>query len=320
VIRLTLRQARPAMLTCAAILALLTVTAVLVERSMAAYIDSSGLGACVLAGSGGCPQMEQLQQKYDTFFSLYPWLNFVPMFLGVFWGGPLIAREVEQGTHRLAWSQSVTRRRWLATKLGLFLLGAFAAAAIATWIMAFWLHPTEALAGQYSRMNHNTYDFVGIVPIGYTLFAFAVGAAAGAITRRTIPAMAVTIPVFLGLRLWFEDFRRNLITPLTVTAPFDGGGKQFGTTGVPRDAWILNQDVVDTTGKVVQFSFKRTGQTCFSDVATGSCLDNSQLHFVTTFQPSSRFWAFQGIEFGVFAGAAVVCLAVAVWWTLRRVS
>ena len=36
-----------------------------------------------------------------------------------FWGAPLVTRELEAGTHRLVWNQSVTRTRWLATKLGL---------------------------------------------------------------------------------------------------------------------------------------------------------------------------------------------------------
>lgn len=317
-IRLTWRQARPAMASCAAVLALLAVAAVIVERSMASYISSSGLADCV-SGGGDCLQFDRLRQKYDLFFSLYPWLNFVPMFLGAFWGGPLIAREIEQGTHRLVWSQSVTRRRWLATKLGLFLLGAFAAAAIATWIMTFWLHPVTALGGEYARLTPNVYDFVGIAPIGYTLFAFAIGAAIGAITRRTLPAMAITIPLFLALRLWFESIRGHLITPLTATFPF--ALKAPGSAGsVPRDAWVLDQNVVDAAGRAVEFRFKNSGSNCFATVVNGDCLSANDLHSVVVYQPGSRFWELQGIEFGVFAGATVLCLAVAVWWTLRRVS
>lgn len=318
-IRLTWRQARPALASCAAVLALLALTAVIVERSMAGYIGSSGLAACV-AGGGDCLQLDQLHRKYDLFFGLYPWLNFVPMFLGAFWGGPLIAREIEQGTHRLVWSQSVTRARWLATKLGLFLLGAFAAAAVATSIMTFWLHPVTALGGEYARLTPNVYDFVGIVPVGYTLFAFAAGAALGAVTRRTLPAMAVTIPLFLALRLWFESVRGHLITPVTVVLPF--APNTPGTrTGAPRDAWVLDQNVVDAAGRGVQFRFKAGDPSCFAGINdTGPCLSAKDLRTVTTYQPGSRFWELQGLEFGVFAGATVLCLVVAVWWTLRRVA
>lgn len=317
-IRLTWRQARPAMITCAAVLALLTLAALVVERSMSSYIASSGLASC-LAGGGECLQLDQLHHKYDLFFSLYQWLNFVPMFLGAFWGGPLIAREIEQGTHRLVWSQSVTRRRWLVTKLGLFLLGAFTAAAIATWVMTFWLHPVTALGGQYARLNPNVYDFVGIVPVGYTLFAFAVGAAAGAVTRRTIPAMAITIPVFLTLRLWFESIRGHLLTPLTASVPFSGKGSP-GAPGFSRDAWVLDQNVVDAAGRALQIRMKVGGATCFTTDSDSTCVPSLNLRLVTSYQPGSRFWEIQGIEFGVFAGATVLCLVAAVWWTLRRVS
>ena len=41
-----------------------------------------------------------------------------PLLVGLFWGAPVLAREFERGTHRLAWTQSVPRRAWLVVKLG----------------------------------------------------------------------------------------------------------------------------------------------------------------------------------------------------------
>jgi len=43
----------------------------------------------------------------------------VPGVIGAFWGAPMVARELEAGTHRLVWSQSITRTHWLATKFGM---------------------------------------------------------------------------------------------------------------------------------------------------------------------------------------------------------
>ena len=40
-----------------------------------------------------------------------------PAVIGMFWGAPLVARELEAGTHRLVWNQSVTRTRWLVIKV-----------------------------------------------------------------------------------------------------------------------------------------------------------------------------------------------------------
>ena len=48
----------------------------------------------------------------------------VPALIGMFWGAPLIAHELETGTFRLAWTQSVSRRRWLLVKMGLVGLAA----------------------------------------------------------------------------------------------------------------------------------------------------------------------------------------------------
>ncbi len=43
----------------------------------------------------------------------------LPTIIGIFWGAPLVAHGLETGTHRLVWTQSVTRTRWIAVKLGL---------------------------------------------------------------------------------------------------------------------------------------------------------------------------------------------------------
>ena len=61
----------------------------------------------------------------------------VPGIIGIFWGAPLVARELEAGTYRLAWTQSITRTRWLATKLGVVGLLSMVAAGLLS-LMATW--------------------------------------------------------------------------------------------------------------------------------------------------------------------------------------
>jgi len=62
----------------------------------------------------------------------------VPALLGIFWGAPLVANELETGTYRLAWTQSVTRKRWLAAKLGLVGLWSMAVAGLLSFIVTLW--------------------------------------------------------------------------------------------------------------------------------------------------------------------------------------
>lgn len=57
----------------------------------------------------------------------------VPALIGIFWGAPLMARELETGTHRLAWNQTVTRTRWLATKLAVVVTASAATAGLLRW-------------------------------------------------------------------------------------------------------------------------------------------------------------------------------------------
>jgi ABC-type transport system involved in multi-copper enzyme maturation permease subunit len=54
----------------------------------------------------------------------------IPGFLGVFWGAPLVAGELESGSFRLAWTQDVSRIRWLALRLA---VTGLAAMAVAGW-------------------------------------------------------------------------------------------------------------------------------------------------------------------------------------------
>ena len=57
-------------------------------------------------------------------------LAVAPAVIGIFWGAPLVARELETGTYRLAWNQSITRGHWLAAKLGFSVLATAVAVGI----------------------------------------------------------------------------------------------------------------------------------------------------------------------------------------------
>ncbi len=65
-------------------------------------------------------------------------LYLAPALIGIFWGAPLIARELETGTFRLAWNQSVSRARWTAVKLGLIGFAAVATAGLLSLMIGWW--------------------------------------------------------------------------------------------------------------------------------------------------------------------------------------
>ncbi len=135
----------------------------------------------------------------------------LPALLGMFWGAPLIARELESGTYRLAWTQGVTRSRWVLTKLAVVGGASMVAAGLMSWMLTWWASPCRHAQRQSFRFV--IFDSSYIAPIGYAAFAFALGVAAGVLWRRTVPAMATTLVVFIAVRVPF--------VPLRATATLD---------------------------------------------------------------------------------------------------
>jgi hypothetical protein len=240
----------------------------------------------------------------------------LPALVGLFVGAPMIAREVEQGTHRMVWTQGVTRTRWLTARSTFVGAACLALAGLFSVTSSWWLDALHR-AGQ-SRIQPGQFDIQGVVPIAYVVFAFALGLAAGAAIRRTVPAMAVTLGVYFGARLGVAELlRAHYLKPLTLSYGIlsDRGGVGVGD-------WILRNEIVGPTGQLM----KDSDVVAICHVAQGdkgsivTCLASHGFRFVDVYQPASRFWAFQGIETALFVGMAALLVAVAAWWVRRRIS
>ena len=142
---------------------------------------------------------DQFQNQYNALTLVNVLFLVLPLLVALFWGAPLVAREVEQGTHRLVWTQGVSRRRWALVKFGFVGAATVAAATVYGLGMSWWVAPLAN--SQSARFGVPFFDMQGVVPIGYTLFAVALGIFAGAIWPRMLPAMATTLAGFLGLRI-----------------------------------------------------------------------------------------------------------------------
>lgn len=258
---------------------------------------------------------------------LYVWLRLLgtvliglPAAIGAFWGAPMIAGELEARTHRLVWTQSITRDRWLAVKLALtaavsvVIVGVFAA--VFTW----WCAPIDATAA--SRVSPANFAQRGFISIGYTLFALAVGVLIGTVTRRTLPAMAATLTAFLVVRLAIQKLvRPHLVSLATVrTDPFGPG---------PRGGWVISTRTVDaagrpTSGRDLENSLAATCHitraTADVDQALAACARKVGIHNLTRVVPSGSFWQLQTLELAVFLVLASVFVAATFWWVRHRTS
>ncbi|MFF0448874.1 ABC transporter permease subunit [Streptomyces sp. NPDC004609] len=278
----------------------------------------------------------------NTLLFLAAGLALIPAVIGTFWGAPLIARELENGTHRLVWNQSVTRPRWLLGKVLLVGLAAVivtgAAAALLTWAARPF---DEVVKEEFSTF---VFGARNIAPIGYAALAFTFGTVVGLLLRRTLPAMAVTLVVFLAFQFFFPNvIRPSLMPPEKATLPMTveavngaqnlgsiGGGSLIGGVRIPGapDAWIAETSPLRTAdGKTLdgaEFnacldSPPKTGAGgTFGDTAV--CLAEHDLHVDVLYHPSSRYWAFQGLETAIYLALSGILTAFAVWRIRRRVS
>ena len=268
---------------------------------------------------------------YDHFFfprlGAYVGLNLLvtllPVVVGVFWGAPLVSREFETGTQDLVWQQSVTRRRWLATKLGLVGLAAVAAAGLIAFPVTWWSRPLDATAiASINRVSPGVFDARGIVVLGHTAFAFAVGVAAGLLLRRTVLAMAVTVAIVLAAQIIMPAMvRPHLADPVrlesVITARNINGVDASGPGGTvsgllvdvgPTDAWILTKETVDAAGRTVDTLPAWVAECATPNEPAGEVTQQRCLERLTaagyrqavTYHPADRFWLFQAYETAIF--------------------
>src|SRR5215470_16108951 len=217
------RQFRTQAVVATAALAALGVFLVITGIQLADYYSSSGLSACTGACSDATTSFlnSVANGVTDTAHNLNNGVMYVlPAIVGVFWGAPLIARELEAGTYRLAWNQSVTRRRWLATKLLTIGLATVTVAGLISLMVTWWMSSIDH-AGM-NLLSPAIFGARGVVPVGYAAFAFMLGVMAGVVIRRTVTAMAATLAIValaqIAMPLWI---RGHLMPPVRETLPLD---------------------------------------------------------------------------------------------------
>ena len=350
-IRLSLLQFRAQAAAGAAALAAFAILLTTTGPHLASLYAASGISGCQPAS---CEHLAStfLQQLYaaGTYWVLYllgvMLILLTPAVIGLFWGAPLIARELETGTSALAWTQSITRTRWLAVKLTVGGLAAMAVTEGLSLIQAWWAAPigravghggggTNLAMGRFSSLVFATH---GITPLGYAAFAFTLGVTAGALIRRTVPAMAVTLAIFaavqIAMPLWI---RPNLfpaehtvipVTSLDSISLQQGGlnGSRFnlGALNLPGQpgARLLSSGAVNAAGQATSTTPAACTAPSMGNASPAffDCLASHGIREAISYQPASRYWAFQWTETAIYLALALALAGYCFRRLSRRLS
>ncbi|MEV0199378.1 hypothetical protein [Nonomuraea sp. NPDC050691] len=257
-----------------------------------------------------------LSDRYDAVYTVFGWMPLVaPALVGVFWGAPLLGREYERGTQKLAWTQAVSVRRWMAVKLGV--LGGLVAAGglLLSAMVALW---RPVLQREDWFGNIGVFNMVGVAPAAWWLYAFAMGVAGGALFRRTLPAMALvvagmalTMPVLFKLSAYYAEPVRTVLSTSTVL--------EAGDDRLVRGAW-LDPSGTELSSPPAGVCARRpdTGQSSRNQEAYERCLFGKGYRYAVYHHPATRFWRFQWTDAAILAVGSLAFTGVAVHRTSRR--
>src|SRR5580693_10251888 len=289
----TWRQHRAALAGLAALLGAfavyLWITGLQLHHAEAAYCHPASSLACAVNFTG----------RYGITGNIVSiFLQAVPALIGAFAGAPVLARELETGTYRFAWTQGIGRWRWTLAKLVLLAV-AVTAAAGAFSVLYSWYNQPFFAAGYTIPFSTRVFGLGEVAFAAWTLAAFSIGALAGMLIRRVVPAIVATLAVYAGLALATAGYlRQHYMTPLLTSNP-----------NLPGSAWSVSQWYT----KGGKFAFPAQGsqlvrtvthlcppQIGVSSSSPAQCLSRYGYTQWTSYQPGSRFWAFQSIEGGCY--------------------
>ncbi|HEX6460878.1 MAG TPA: hypothetical protein VF032_18320 [Thermoleophilaceae bacterium] len=310
------RLQRTETLIMAGVLALLMALLIPSGIQMASAYHHDGVAACIGAAksSPACGNvLGNFLSRFEPIRNATIWLTLLPGLIGVSFAAPLVL-DLEHGTHRLAWTQSITRRRWLAGKIGVAVVAALLSTLALALLLIWWRTPFRDING---RIDPSEYDAEGIVAYGYTLFALGLAMAIGVLWRRAVPAVVVAFLGYFGLRIFVDAWlRERLISPVSTTWSNSTRGPNL------QNAWVLSQTPSDRFGNAIAVRPEPCGPGILKPggphVACFSTHGASYSHAV--YHPASHFWPLQSVETAMFGGAALLLMAFAAWWTHERVA
>jgi hypothetical protein len=343
---LTWRQFRASALVLLGCVAAAMVVLAVTGPQLADLSRSAGEGFLQLLGAD--------RLKSTIFYASTAVVYVLPALVGIFWGAPMVSRELEAGTSRLVWTQSITRTRWLGTKLGVAGLGA-AAVGLFGLVLTWWCgpldaavakgHPSNGLYGQ-PRLWPSLFGARGIVPIGMAILALVIGVALGLLIRRAVPAMAATLVLVVAVQVVMPmavqphllpkdqvttKITQDNLTEVRAMGDVGPGDRdviidEIGISVASPAAWITSNHTLDPSGQVVD-RFPAWVTDCAPPPGVSTTEESVEACFTrladegyrqrVEYLPASKFWPLQLMETGVLLLLAALVTGFC-FWRIRR--
>jgi hypothetical protein len=316
------RRYRSALVTSVAILAVLA--AYLLARGQQIRQAYDAVAACTPQSSPHCQFVfDSFQNRYGNIGLLAALLLWLPGLIGAFAGAPLLARELETGTFRYAWTQGVGRMRWLVGLLVPGVLGVAAASGL-MGILLTWYERPLLQSGLDQRLHVSVFPLTGVAVVGWGVLAYSLGVFAGVVLRRVVPALAVTLVVWTALQYLASQLRGHYLTPLRTAS------LHLSDHDLPIQQWWTQNGVRvgdDRINQALQaIGVQSNAEGIKVHVEPGQAPPQDPIQYLiqhgftqwTSYQPDRRYWPFQGIELGWLALLSAVLLGLAVWRVRRR--
>ncbi len=247
-------------------------------------------------------------------------LYFIPGFVGLSIGAPMVAKEIATGTNRFAWTQSVSRMRWLSAKLAIGMIAAVAISDALALIVQWW--SSAGYSGM--RIQPKLFGATGIVLVAYTVFAFMLGAALGAALRKTGWAFGIGAVIFAGFRILIQSVvRPNLIHPSAIVAnsynqSLISNGWVLGSGYLPLDSlfpssrqpWIYSSAGINRCNGLESHFHSSLHE-------LDNCLRLANVHYVVNLFVESDYGKLQLLESGIFILGAVILMSAMIF-AVRR--
>ncbi|MFF3001164.1 ABC transporter permease subunit [Streptomyces sp. NPDC057950] len=304
------RQHRTAFWTILAATALSVAWIVYQRGQLVDFLDGYGYPGKSLDEAGG-----KLQQYNDAFSFVSTGLQAIPVLLGVFLGAPLIAGDLENGTAKLVAAQSMSRTRWLATKLALAGLVVVVSTGVMSAVFGWWWNPVKSEVTIMDWTSGAAFNTTGPVPVALTLFSVFCGVAIGAVLRRTLTAMVVTFGFTVVLQLVWGYFLLSLGNVVTVTTNKGVTGENVSPS-LPRGAYEIDQSFVTGSGDLVGWS---TCSGSHTDAARQVCLDKADVvGWAVQYLPMSQMNAMQWFGASILFALTAGVVAFLFFWGRKR--